>query len=177
MAIKVLGKVNARIKFLARYVSFLDKQNIKLPASCLVSCHVIFEYACISWMSDLSRGWLDKLQKSQNKLIRLVSGFSRFTHVEVSHLKCLDWLPIESRLEHIKLKMVYKIINNRALSYLNALFSRVNEQHCYKTRQSLMDITLCHFKTMYGRRSFRYSGAFISYLWVLNVFRIWLVLV
>ncbi len=26
-------------------------------------------------MSDLSRSWLDKLQKSQNKLIRLVSGF------------------------------------------------------------------------------------------------------
>ncbi len=30
------------------------------------------KYACISWM--------DKLQKSQNKLIRLVVGFSRFTH-------------------------------------------------------------------------------------------------
>ncbi len=100
MAMKVLGKVNARTKFLARHVSFLDKQLMKLLASCLVSCH--FDYACISWMSDPSRGWLDKLQKSQNKLIRLVSGFSRFTHVEVSHFKCLDWLPIKSRLEYIK---------------------------------------------------------------------------
>ncbi len=98
MAMKVLGKVNARTKFLARHVSFLDKQLMKLLASCLVSCH--FDYACISWMSDLSHGWLDKL--SQNKLIRLVSGFSRFTHVEVSHFKCLDWLPIDSRLEYIK---------------------------------------------------------------------------
>ncbi len=159
MAMKVLGKVNARTKFLARHVSFLDKQLMKLLASCLVSCH--YDYACISWMSDLSRGWLDKLQKSQNKLIRLVSGFSRFTHVEVSHFKCLDWLPIESRLEYIKLKMVHKMINNRAPSYFNVLFSRVNEQHCYRTRQSLMDITLCRFKTMYGRRSFRYSGALL----------------
>ncbi len=123
----VLGKV----KFLARHVSFLDKQLMKLLASCLVSCH--FGYACISWMSDLSRGWLDKL--SQNKLIRLVSGFSRFTHVEVSHFRCLDWLPIESRLEYIKFKMVHKMINNRAPSYFNVLFSRVNEQHCYRTRQ------------------------------------------
>ncbi len=155
---KVLGKVNARTKFLARHVSFLGKQLLKLLASCLVSCH--FDYACISWMSDLSRGWLDKLQKSQNKLIRLVSGFSRFTHVEASHFKCLDWLPIESRLEYIKLKMVHKIIN-RAPSYFNVLFSRVNEQHCYRARQSLMDITLCRFKTIYGRRSFRYSGALL----------------
>ncbi len=36
MAMKVLGKVNARTKFLARHVSFLDKQIIKLLASCLV---------------------------------------------------------------------------------------------------------------------------------------------
>ncbi len=57
--------------------------------------------------------------------------------------------------------MVHTIINKRAPSYFNALFSRVNEQHCYKTRQSLMDITLCHFKTMYGRRSFRYSRALL----------------
>ncbi len=81
--------------------------------------------------------------------------------VEVSHLKCLDLLPIKSRLEYIKFKMVYKIINNRAPSYFNVHFSRVNEQHCYKTRQSLKDITLCRVKTMYGRRSFRYSGALL----------------
>ncbi len=35
--------------------------------------------------------------------------------------------------------MVHKIINNRAPSYFNVLFSRVNEQHGYRTRQS----TLC----------------------------------
>ncbi len=57
--------------------------------------------------------------------------------------------------------MVHKIINNRAPSYFNVLFSRVNEQHCYRTRQSLIDITLCRFKTMYGCRSFRYSGALL----------------
>lgn len=46
MAMKVLGKVNSRTKFLARYVGIPDKQNIKLLASCLILCH--FEYACIS---------------------------------------------------------------------------------------------------------------------------------
>lgn len=70
--------------------------------------------------------------------------------------KHLDWLPIESRLVHITLKMVHKIINNRAPSYFNALFPRLNEQHCYNS--SLVDIILCHFKTMYGRKSFKYSG-------------------
>ncbi len=40
MAMKVLGKVNARTKFLARHVSFLDKQIIKVLASCLVSFRI-----------------------------------------------------------------------------------------------------------------------------------------
>ncbi len=66
------------------------------------------------------------------------------------------------------------IINNRAPSYFNALFSRVNEQHCYKTRQSLMDITLCRFKGLFDILG-HFCG--ISYLWILKVFPIWLVLV
>ncbi len=64
MAMKVLGKVNSRNKCLARHVSFLDKQIMKLLASCLVSCH--FDYACISWMSDLSRGWLCSISKTES---------------------------------------------------------------------------------------------------------------
>ncbi len=32
-------------------------------------------------------GWISYLRIN---VIRLVSGFSRFTHVEVSHFKCLD---------------------------------------------------------------------------------------
>lgn len=36
---------------------------------------MFFEYACISWMSDLSRVWLDKLPKTQKKSTRLVLGF------------------------------------------------------------------------------------------------------
>lgn len=43
MAMKTSGKVKARTKLLARCVNFLDKQNLKLLASCLVQCH--FEYA------------------------------------------------------------------------------------------------------------------------------------
>lgn len=52
-------------------------------------------------MSDLSQVWLDKLQKSLNKLIRLVLSFNSFAHVDVSYFRHLDWLPIESRVAHV----------------------------------------------------------------------------
>ncbi len=46
--------IESLFQVIPRHFRFLDKQLMKLLASCLVSCH--FDYACISWMSDLS--WL-----------------------------------------------------------------------------------------------------------------------
>ncbi len=70
MARKVFGKVNARIKFISRYAGFSDRDSLMVLATGLVQSH--FDYACFSWMTDLSRTWMIMLQKSQNKLIRLV---------------------------------------------------------------------------------------------------------
>lgn len=61
MAWEVLGKVNARIKFIARYASFLNNESLKVLATGLVLSQL--EYACCSWMTDLSSMWMAKLQK------------------------------------------------------------------------------------------------------------------
>ncbi len=146
---------------------------MKLLASCLVSCH--FDYACISWMSDLSRGWLDKL--SQNTLIRLVLGFSRFTHVEVSHFKCFDWLPIESRLEYIKLKIKLSIIEllpNLIYFFLELMSSIVIELG--KVLWILYYVVL-KLSMVVGLLDILGHFCGINYLWILKIFQVWSVLV
>ena len=42
---KVLGKVNARTKFLARKSKLLDKDSMRVLATALIQCHL--DYACI----------------------------------------------------------------------------------------------------------------------------------
>ncbi len=116
MVRKVFGKVNARINFIARYAVSLDRDSLMVLATGLVQCH--FDYACCSWMTDLSRTWMIKLQKSQNKLIRFVLGLHCFSHVDNINFQQLGWLPIERRLELQKLKIVHKIINDIGLQYI-----------------------------------------------------------
>lgn len=120
-----------------------------------MECH--FEYACNSWMSNLPSMRMGKLQKSLNKLIRLVVGINCFTNVDDKPFRQLGWLPIERRVAYLKLKIVHIIITNRALVYFNAYFSRVNVKHCYNSRQSLMHLNLCRCTTMYGQRLFEHT--------------------
>ena len=49
---KVLGKVNARTKFLARKSKLIDKDSMKVLATALIQCH--FDYASTSWFGSLS---------------------------------------------------------------------------------------------------------------------------
>ncbi len=102
----------------------MDRDCLKVLATGLVQCHS--DYACCSWMTDLSRTWMIKLQKLQNKLIRLVLGLHCFRHVDNINFQQLGWLPVERRLVLQKLKIVHKIINDRAPVYFNSYFSRVN---------------------------------------------------
>ncbi len=94
----------------------------------------------------------DKVTKSQNKLIRLVLGLHCFSHVDNIHFQQLGWLPIERRLVLQKVRLVNTIINDRAPVYLNSYISRVNVRHGHFTRQNIMDINLCRYRTLNGQR-------------------------
>ena len=70
MASKVLNKVNGRSRFLDRKATFLDAVSLRLLANSLVLC--CFDYGLGSWYVALK----DKLQLSQNRLVRVVLGLT-----------------------------------------------------------------------------------------------------
>lgn len=55
--------------------------------------------------------------------------------------------------------MVHRIINNRAPVYFKSYFSQVKLRHGHFTRQSIIDLNLCKFRTLYVQRAFVYFGA------------------
>ncbi len=87
-------------------------------------------------MTDLSRTWMIKLSYK--------ISFSRVDNIHFQQLCCL---PIEIKLVLQKVRLVYKVINDRALVYFNSDFSRVN------VRQSIIDINLCRYRTLNGQMS------------------------
>ena len=77
--------------------SFENETMITLATG---QCH--YDYMYIIWYSGITKRTKDKLQKAQNKLTRLVLNLSLRAHISPNHL---NWLPVEGRVQHLKLIM------------------------------------------------------------------------
>lgn len=157
MALNTMSKVNGRTKFLARKAHLLDLVSLRILANSLVSC--CFDYAICSWYGGLTKVLKDKLQVSQNKLIRLTLGLAPRTHVGKQHFQLLGWLPLEARSVQLQLNIVHNIYNNRAPDYLKNYLQRNRDMHTHNTRASIADLCIPRFKTNMGKCSFKFWGA------------------
>jgi len=134
MANAVLMKANSRLKFLYRKKEFLSEFTKKLLVMSLVQCHM--DYACSVWYNGLSQSLKNKLQTTQNKMIRFVLNLDARTSIRKDHFNHLSWLPVEKRVHHLMLCHVFKVRNNLAPSYMGELFVSQDTVHSYNTRLS-----------------------------------------
>ena len=58
-----------------------------------------------------------------------------------------------------KATLMYKIANHSSPTYLNELFTNVNQVHDYNLRDSNVNLKIPNPKTEYLKRSLTYSGA------------------
>ena len=157
MALRVISKANQRIKFLARISKFIDKGAMKILAAALIQCH--FDYACTSWYNGIPITLKNKLQTSQNKLVRLIHTLHPRTHLLPTHFNSLGWLRVKQRVSFLKMCMVHRIIQNKAPRYFNKYFLKVCDVHKYSTRGSATDFIPCKVNTSIGKASFLFSAA------------------
>ena len=130
MALKVIKKVNTRVKFLHRKKMFLSQDTMKLLANCIILSQ--YDYACTYWFSGVSAKSKHMLQTSQNKTLRLVLDLPPRAHLEPSHFKTVGWLPVKQRVSFLKLGHMYRMINGTAPRYLRTsmvLRSQIHGRH------------------------------------------------
>ena len=63
-----------------------------------IQCH--FDYVCCIWYKSLNKVLKNKLQTSQNKFIRFVLDLKSRAHISKEHFELLNWLPVNSRVDH-----------------------------------------------------------------------------
>ena len=85
----------------------------------LIQCH--FDYACPAWYSGLTKRMKNRLQCAQNKIIRYVLNLSPFTHIGLDEFKIVKMLPVEYRVQQLKLNHMYDIVNGVAPDYMSNL--------------------------------------------------------
>ena len=97
MASKVLKKINAKLKFLYRQNRYLTPAYRRLLCNALVQPH--FDYGSSSWFLLFKKNLKQKLQKAQNKCIRFCLSLPPRSHINLSHFRKGNWLPVSDRVE------------------------------------------------------------------------------
>ena len=82
----------------------------------LIQCHYI--YACCIWYRDFNKVLKTQLQTTQNKLIRFVSNRESRAHISKEHFELLNWLPVNSRVDHLTLCHVFQMRNGISPQYM-----------------------------------------------------------
>jgi len=95
MVTSVIKKANARLKFLYRKQRFLSFDTKKMLIMSLIQCH--FDYTCSIWYYGISQNLKNRLQVTQNKIIRFIFRLDPRCHINKEYFLQLGWLPVEKK--------------------------------------------------------------------------------
>ena len=103
----------------------------------------------------LSKALITKLQIAQNKYIRFLLEVPPRGHINPSHFRKINWLPVEHRAELCTSNTIFKYWKGIAPSYLNDMFMPLQNNYNTKSQMAL-DIPLC--RTIKGQKSISFLG-------------------
>ena len=153
IADKIISKSSAKLKFLYRQAKHFDLQTKRLLTSALIQCHM--DYASSSWYSGLTKTNKGRLQIMQNKIIRFLLNAPPRAHIGPDQFRQVNMLPVQLRVQQLKLNHMYNIVNNNAPDYMSASVSINSSGH--NTRSSTLSLVIPQVKS-YGATSFSYTG-------------------
>ena len=131
MVNSILQRANARLKTYWKQ-KFLNFHTEKLLVMSLIQCH--FDYACSFWYIGISKLLKNRLQVTQNKIIRFVLKMDPRSHVGADEFKSIGWLPFSRRVDQIILNHVFKIKSGQSAQYMAENFIQASSLHSYGTR-------------------------------------------
>ena len=114
----------------------------------LIQCH--FDYACSFWYPGLSKFLRERLQVTQNKMVRFVLKLDPKSHVGSEEFKSLGWLPVSKRVDQVILNHIFRIRSGTSPEYMGERFTLASSIHNYSTR----------FREVksFGKKSFAFTG-------------------
>ena len=98
----------------------------------LIQCH--FDYAGSFWYPGLSKFLRERLQVTQNKMVRFVLKLDPKSHVGSEEFKSLGWLPVSKRLDQVILNHIFRIRSGTSPEYMGERFTLASSIHNYSTR-------------------------------------------
>ena len=111
---------------------------------------------CNSLLVGTAQTNVIKLQRAQNSVARIVTGTSRFDHIQPV-IKELHWLPIDYRIKFKVAMLVYKIRQTGRPAYLSDfIYERAVERASRSSNMHHMEVPRRKLET--GKRAFSYAA-------------------
>ena len=158
MALKVINKINSRLRFLYRKNRFLSPPLRRLLCNSLIQPH--FDYACSAWYPNLNKRLKSKLQILQNKCIRFCLNLNNRAHIGQKEFEQINWLPVNDRFKQIISSMSFKFCNNTSPPYMNDVFKPAGQPNT-TTRASLLKLNQPLRRTNHGQNNISYIAPII----------------
>ena len=105
-----------------------------------------------SLYNGISQANLNKIQRIQNTLARVVTNTSKFEHI-TPILKKLHWLPIKQRIDYKLCLLAYKTLQIQQPTYLYNSLSFPSHSLSTRSSDSLV-LSIPYVRTSLGKRAF-----------------------
>ena len=99
---------------------------------------------------------LNKLQRIQNSLARVITNTSKYQHITPT-LKKLHWLPIKQRIDYKICLLTYKTLTNQQPTYLYNSLSFPSYSVSTRSSDSLV-LSIPYIRSSLGKRTFSVIG-------------------
>ena len=123
MALKIINKINSRLRFLYRKNRFLSPPLRRLLCNSLTLPY--FDYACSAWNPNLNKRLKTKLQILQNKCIRFCLNLNNRPYIGRNEFEQINWLPVNDRFKQIISTMPFKFCNNTNPPYMSDVLNQL----------------------------------------------------
>ena len=137
MALKVINKINSRLRFLYRKNRYLSPYLKRLLCNAIIQPHS--NYACSAWYPCLNKKIKSKLQAIQNKCIRFCLQLDSRRHIGIKEFEQLNWFPVFERFNQCICSNAFKFFNENCLPYLYDLY-KPSGQDQINTRSSVLKL-------------------------------------
>ena len=155
MTLKVINKINGKLKFLYRKNRFLSPGLRRILCNALIQPH--FDYAFPAWYPNLTEKTKKKIQIMQNKCIIFCVRMDKMHHISDEDCRLINWLPTNKRVDQCINNITFKFVNDTCPYYLKEIFEFA--PHCrIDTRNKFAKLKIPFRKTNVGQKAISFVG-------------------
>ena len=155
MALKVINKINSKLKFFHTKNKFLRPELRRVLCNALIQPH--FDYACPAWYPNFTEKTKKKIQFMQNKSIRFCLRLDKMHQISEEDFRLINWFPTSKRIDHCINNITFKFVNNTCPYYLKEIFEFA--PHCrIDTRNKFAELKIPFHKTNKGQKAISFIG-------------------